>query len=109
MVVETSGVPSAIQTALELVKMKGCVVSIGLSGGRETSIQLDKLVAKGVTLMCDHAQAGNYPDAMRVLNSRKYAVEKINNFSYSLAELPLALKATADPPEGFIKAAVVFD
>ena len=108
-VVETSGVPSAIQTALELVKMKGRVVSIGLSGGKETPIHFDTLVAKGVTIDCDHAQAGNYPDAMRILNSGNYAIEKINNFTYRLEELPKALEETANPPEGFIKGAVVFD
>jgi threonine dehydrogenase-like Zn-dependent dehydrogenase len=107
-VVETSGVPSAIQTALELVKMKGCLVSIGLSGGRQTSIEFDKLVVKGVTIVCDHAQAGNYPDAMRILNSGKYAIDKINNFTYALEELPRAFAETADPPQGFIKGAVVF-
>jgi len=62
-----------------------------------------------VTIACDHAQAGNYPDAMRILNSRKYAIEKINNFTYRLEELPKALEETANPPEGFIKGAVVFD
>ena len=108
-VVETSGVPSAIKTALELVKMTGRVVSIGLSGGKETPIKFDSLVVKGVTIACDHAQAGNYPDAMRILNSRKYAIEKINNFTYRLEELPKALEETANPPEGFIKGAVVFD
>jgi threonine dehydrogenase-like Zn-dependent dehydrogenase len=107
-VVETSGVPSAIQTALELVKMKGCLVSIGLSGGQPTPIEFDKLVAKGVTILCDHAQAGNYPDAMRILNSGRYDIEKINNFTYSLEELLRALADTADPPQGFIKGAVVF-
>ena len=65
-VVETSGVPSAIQMALDLVKMKGCIVSIGLSGSKETPIKFDALVFKGVTIVCDHAQAGNYPDAMRI-------------------------------------------
>lgn len=107
-VVETSGVPSAIQTALELVKMKGCLVSIGLSGGRQTPIEFDKLVVKGVTIVCDHAQAGNYPDAMRILNSGKYAIDKINNCTYSLEALPRALEDTANPPPGFIKGAVVF-
>lgn len=107
-VVETSGVPSAIQTALELVKPLGRVVSIGLSGGKTTPINFDTLVAKGVTILSDHAQAGNYTDAMRILNSRKYAVEKINNFRYSLEELLRAFEETADPVEGFIKGAVVF-
>jgi len=108
-VVETSGVPGAIQTALDLVRMKGRVVAIGLSGGKATPINFDALVVKGVTILSDHAQAGNYHDAMRILNSRKYAVEKINNFTYSLEELPRAFEETANPPEGFIKGAVVFE
>lgn len=108
-VIETSGVPSAIETALELVKMTGRVVSIGLSGGKKTSIDFDRLVAKGVTISADHAQAGNVGDAMRIINSRKYALEKIVNFTYSLEELPKALQVTAHPPENFIKGSIVFD
>ncbi len=107
--VETSGVSSAIQTALNLIKPIGRVVTIGLSGGKETPIPFDLLVAKGVTIIADHAQAGNVEDAMRIINSRKYAIEKINNFTYSLEELPKALEDTAHPPEGFVKGAVVFD
>jgi threonine dehydrogenase-like Zn-dependent dehydrogenase len=107
-VIETSGVPTAIQTALELVKPVGRMVTIGLSGGRETSIKFDSLVMKGVTVLADEAQAGNWEDALRIINSRKYAIEKISNFSYQLEELPKALQETAQPPEGFIKGAVVF-
>ena len=107
-VVETSGAPSAIQTALDLVKPTGRVVSIGLSGGKETAIKFDPLVDKGVTILADAAQAGNMEDAVKIINSRKYAIEKISNFTYDLEELPRALKETADPPEGFIKGAVVF-
>lgn len=108
-VVETSGVPSAIQTALELVKPTGRVVTIGLSGGKETAIKFDPLVDKGVTILADAGQAGNMEDAVRIINSRKYAIEKISNFIYHLEELPRALNETAHPPEGFIKGAVVFD
>jgi threonine dehydrogenase-like Zn-dependent dehydrogenase len=108
-VVETSGAPSAIQTAIELVKPTGRVVTIGLSGGRETAIRFDQLVDKGVAILADAAQAGNMEDAVRIINSRKYAIEKISNFTYPLEELSRALRDTADPPEGFIKGAVVFD
>lgn len=108
-VVETSGVPSAIQTAIELVKPIGRVITIGLSGGKETAIKFDSLVDKGIAILADAAQAGNMEDAVRIINSRKYAIEKISNFTYALEELPRALKETANPPEGFIKGAVVFD
>lgn len=106
-VIETSGVPSAILTALALVKMTGRVVSIGLSGGKKTQVKFDTLVVKGVSIVSDHAQAGNVEDAMRIINSRKYAIEKINNFTYSLEDLPRALEETANPPDGFIKGVVV--
>ena len=107
-VVETSGVPSAIQTAIDLVKMTGRVVTIGVSGGLQTPISFDAMVVKGVHILADHAQAGNVGDAVRIINSRKYAIEKINNFSYALEELPRALHETANPPEGFIKGAILF-
>jgi len=108
-IVETSGVPSAIQTALELVKPTGRVVTIGLSGGKETSIRFDPLVDKGVTILADAGQAGNMEDSVRIINSGKYPIERISNFTYRLEELPRALAETAHPPEGFIKGAVVFN
>ncbi len=108
-VVEASGVPSAIQTALELVKPTGRVVIMGVSGGKETPIKFDALINKGVTIRADVGQAGNWEDALRIVNSRKYAIEKISNFTYRLEELQRALDETAHPPKGFIKGAVVFD
>jgi len=108
-VVETSGIPTAIQTALELVKPTGRVVTIGLSGGKETPIKFDPLVDKGVVILADAGQAGNWKDALRMINARKYAIEKISNFTYRLEELPRALEETANPPDGFIKGAVVFN
>ena len=106
-VVETSGAPAAIQTAIDLVKPLGRVASIGLSG-KPTAVNFDELVAKGVTIHCDHAQAGNYPEAMRIINSGKYPIEKINNVQYRLEDLHRALQDTSHPPDGFIKGAIVF-
>jgi len=107
-VVETSGVPQAILAAIDLVRSAGTVVAIGLSGGKETPLVFDRLVAKGVTIISDHAQAGNYPKAMEILNSGRYPIQEINNFTYPLEELEQALKDTAAPPPGFIKGAIVF-
>ena len=74
----------------------------------ETALKFDSLVAKGVTIACDHAQAGNVEDAVRIINSGKYNIGKINNVHYSLEDLPMALEETLQPAEGFIKGAVVF-
>jgi len=108
-VVEASGVPAAIQTALELVGPMGRVVSMGFSGGKTTTLNFDALAAKGVTIVTDVAQAGNVEDAIRIINSGKYALDKINNVRYTLDQLDQALADTVSPPQGFIKGAVVFE
>ena len=108
-VIETSGVPSAIVTAIDLVKMKGRVVCIGVSGRQKTPVDFDTLVVKGIHILSDHAQAGNVKDAVRIINSRKYALEKIHNFTYSLEDLSRALEETTNPPEGFIKGVILFE
>jgi threonine dehydrogenase-like Zn-dependent dehydrogenase len=107
-VIETSGAPSAIQTALSLAKVTGRVVTIGVSGGKETPIKFDSVVNRSLTILGGAGQAGNWDDALRIINSRKYAIEKISNFIYPLEELQRALDDTSHPPEGFIKGAVVF-
>jgi threonine dehydrogenase-like Zn-dependent dehydrogenase len=94
---------------LELVKPTGRVITIGLSGGKETAIKFDALVDKGGVILADAGQAGKMEDAVRIINSRKYAVENISKFTYHLEQHPAALEATSNPPPGFIKGAVVFD
>jgi threonine dehydrogenase-like Zn-dependent dehydrogenase len=108
-VIETSGVPAAIQTALRLVRRSGRVVSIGLSGGRPTPLVLDDLVWRDIALLTGKGQAGNVTDAVRLINSGRFPFEKINNVHYALPDLALALADTETPPAGFIKAAIVFD
>jgi threonine dehydrogenase-like Zn-dependent dehydrogenase len=108
-VIETSGVPAAIQSAIKLVRRSSRVVSIGLSGGKQTPIAFDDLVWRDITLVCGKGQAGNVGDAMRLMNSGKYPFDKINNFHYQLSDLGRALAETEKPPTGFIKGAVVFE
>ncbi len=108
-VIETSGVPEAIQTAIRLVRRSGRVVSIGLSGGKQTPINFDDLVWRDISIVCGKGQAGNVVDAMRLIHSGKYPFDKINNYHYRLSELEQALMDTERPPANFIKGAIVFD
>ena len=91
-----------------LASVAGRVVWIGISGGMETPIKFDPLVNKGMTIVTDYGQAGNTEDAIRIINSGKYAIEKMINFTYRLEELPGRWEETAHPREGFIKGAVDF-
>ncbi len=108
-VIETSGTPEGIRAAVDMVRPAGRVVSIGLSGGLETPIKFDDLVWRSVSIISGLGQAGNVADAMKLIDTRKYPFEKINNRIYPLEELAQAIKDTQERPEGFIKGAVVFD
>jgi len=107
-VIETSGTPEGIRAAVDMVRPAGRVVSIGLSGGLETSIRFDDLVWKSISLICGLGQAGNVGDAMKLIDGGKYPFEKINNRIYKLEDLAQAINDTAERPPGFIKGAVMF-
>lgn len=107
-VIETSGTPEGIRAAVDMVRPAGRVVTIGLSGGLETSIRFDDLVWKSISLICGLGQAGNVGDAMKLIDGGKYPFEKINNRTYPLEDLTRAIKDTEERPEGFIKGAVMF-
>ena len=107
-VIETSGTPAGIQTAVKMVRPAGRIINIGLSGGLETPIKFDDLVWKSVSLISGLGQAGNVSDAMKLIETGKFPFEKINSHTYRLEELPQALKDTEERPAGFIKGSVVF-
>lgn len=108
-VIETSGTSSGIRAAIKMVRRGGTVVNIGLSGGVETPIAFDELVWKSVALISGLGQAGNVADAMKLIDSSRFAFEKINSHVYGLEELGQALQDTEQRPSGFIKGAIVFD
>ena len=108
-VIETSGTPEGIRAAIKMVRKGGRIVNIGLSGGEETSIAFDDLVWKSISLISGLGQAGNVADAMKLIDSGRFAFEKINSNTYNLEELNQALQDTENRPSGFIKGAVVFD
>lgn len=108
-VIETSGTPEGIQAGLKMLRKAGRMVSIGLSGGLKTEITFDDLVWRSISIICGVGQAGNVEDAMWLINSGKFPFHKINNTHYKLEEAAQALEDTENPPEGFIKGALVFD
>ena len=72
--------------AVDMVQRAGRVVSIGLSGGKETPVRFDVLVWRSINTLCGLGQAGDVQDAMRLINSGKFPFHKINNFHHRLKE-----------------------
>jgi threonine dehydrogenase-like Zn-dependent dehydrogenase len=108
-VIETSGTPEGIQAGIKMLRKAGRMVSIGLSGGLKTEIEFDDLVWRSISILCGVGQAGNVEDAMWLIKQDKFPFHKINNTHYKLEQAAQALADTEDPPQGFIKGAIIFD
>ena len=108
-VIETSGTIDGIQAGLKMPRKAGRIVIIGLSGGLKSQVVFDDLIWRSISVLCGVGQAGNVEDAMWLINQGRFPFHKINNTHYKLEELGQALADTENPPEGFIKGAVVFD
>jgi len=108
-VIETSGTVEGIEAGLKMPRKAGRIVVIGLSGGLKTEVTFDDLIWRSITVLTGVGQAGNVEDAMWLINQEKFPFHKINNTHYKLEEAAQALADTEDPPEGFIKGAIIFD
>jgi len=105
-VVACTGSPSALQLGLELLKPLGRYVIIGLNGGLETPLRTDTIVRKELKVLGGLGQAWNVEAAVKLINSRRYPIEKMVTHVFSLEKAEEALKLTREGPAGFIKAAI---
>lgn len=101
-VIEVTGSPQAVQKDLDLVKVRGTIVNAGLTGTEtETPLLLDKLTFKEVRLqgVFGSSEEANLA-ALRVIESRKYPIEKIVTHKFPLEEAEAALRASGGDTPG---------
>lgn len=91
-VVETTGVSALIQLGLDLVRPAGRYVVIGTSGYGETSLIMDKVVFKEVQLLGGLGQSLDVEPAVRIINSRRYALEKMITDLFPLEQADAAMR-----------------
>lgn len=82
----------AINTALQAVKPLGTVVMVGVSGYHEASVVTDYIVWKELKFIGGLGQAWNVELAVKILESRKFPIEKVVTHVYPLSEADLALR-----------------
>ncbi|MEI9479215.1 MAG: zinc-binding dehydrogenase [Deltaproteobacteria bacterium] len=97
LVVDVTGAPDALNNALDLVKPRGTVVWAGVTGTETiTPVLMDKIVMKTITLrgMYDKNIKASQA-AIKLIESRKYPVEKIVTHRFSLEEAEKAIQNAA--------------
>jgi len=78
LVVECTGAATSIALAPELLRPLGrCVLVGSMGGGKTAAMATDRWTLKELTIRGGLGQAWNCEDAARIVNSRRFAVEKM--------------------------------
>jgi len=110
-VIEVTGDPKSVQTSLDLVKIRGTIVNAGLTGTEtETPLLLDKITFKEIRFqgVLGSSEEANIA-ALKLIESRKYPIEKIITHKFPLDKAEEAVRASGGDIEGVypIKSVIV--
>lgn len=105
------GSPNAIKMSLNLVKPLGKIVFVGLTGNKKTDLLTDKIVTNELQIFGGLGQSWNVEAAVKLIESRKYPIEKMATHTFPLENTDEALKTSAYevPGEEPIKSIIVPD
>jgi alcohol dehydrogenase len=108
--VDVSGSPRALATSLELVREQGTVVCAGLTGKETlTPLLFDQVIWKELRLQGVFTKGSDaVADAIRLIESRKYPLERMLTHTFPLEQAEQAIRAIAGELPGLypIKAAI---
>jgi alcohol dehydrogenase len=109
-VVDTTGNPQSMSQALSFVRTMGNLVLIGTLGENvSTPLFTQTLILKEINLYGAVGQSWDVEPAMKIINSRKYPLEKIIRPVYPLSKINEAFAYLRDHREECIKIGVVPD
>lgn len=86
-----------IRDAFEAVRHSGRVVLAGLKGNRPIELVTDRMINKGLTVRgAFGVNADAYIEAIRIIESRRFPLEKMHSGKYELADTEAAIQSLAD-------------
>ena len=91
---ECSAAPAAIRTAIQCVHPRATIVQVGIGG--DTSIPLNVLVAKEISLRGTHRFHAEFEQAARLIDSGSIDVDPIITGTYPLEEAGEAFLIAGD-------------
>lgn len=98
--IECAGAETTVQTTLSIVRPGGRIVLAGLTGGKQVNLITDHIVNNELVIKGGHGQAWNVEDAVKIINSTKYPIEKMITHKYPLDKAQEAMELfLAAPPE----------
>lgn len=96
MFMDVTGSVAVLESACDIVGMFGRVILPGLYGHKPASIDFDKMLLKQIKMIGVHAQSYTANEAaVKLVESRKYPLEKMVTHKFSLEEAEKAIHCTA--------------
>lgn len=97
-VVDATGVPELIRAGIDLVAPSGTVVIVGISQ-RELSVPVIEFTRKELNVLGSRNNAGVFGDAVDLVRRRRDTVRSLITHTYSLEQVPEAIRYAIDHPD----------
>ena len=107
LVVECTGNPNAIGEGINYVKPLGRYVIAGVTGGKQASFITDTIVNKEITILGGHGQSWNVEQAVEIINSKKYRIDKMITHKYSIFNANEAMNFFISKDKSCVRVAMV--
>jgi threonine dehydrogenase-like Zn-dependent dehydrogenase len=105
-VVECTGAEAMMQLGLELIRPVGRYVMIGTCGFDRRALTTDLVVFKEIQIFGGLGQSWDTEAAVKIINSRKYAIEKMITDVFPLEQADAALRHFMTEPERALRVAI---
>ncbi|MBA2305711.1 MAG: alcohol dehydrogenase catalytic domain-containing protein [Acidobacteria bacterium] len=105
-VVECTGAEAMMQLGLEIVRPVGRYVMVGTCGSSRRSLITDLVVFKEIQLLGGLGQSWDTEEAVRIINSRRYPIEKMVTQVFPLEEADEAIRFFMAHPEQALRVAI---
>jgi len=107
LVIECTGNSESLRSAFGLLRAVGRLVIAGTFQQKEVPIKPDWIVFKELEVVGGLGQSLDVEDAVRIIESGKYAIEKIITHQFPMEKAPEAMKFFMEAPAGSIRVALV--
>ncbi|MDF2523222.1 MAG: hypothetical protein K0R31_863 [Clostridiales bacterium] len=107
LVIECAGAGATVKLALSLARPEGRVVLAGVSGGKEINLVTDVIVNNELTVVGGHGQSWDVEDAVELINSQKYQVEKMISHVFPMVDVEKAMEMFLKPPTDCIRIGLI--
>jgi threonine dehydrogenase-like Zn-dependent dehydrogenase len=97
----SAGATAPVLQALACVRPEGTVVLAGLKGGKEVPLRTDLIINRALTVVgAFGVDARGYAEAIRIIESRRFPLEKLHTHTFGLDDTALAMQTLAGEVAG---------